>query len=241
MSERPSPGLLQGLLAAAQTLTIIPLGAPRRRAGQLPWYGAVGFFIGAALWLGAWILPADAAPGALALVLLWGLASGFLHLDGLADCADGLMSGARGQRCLQIMRDPRCGSGGIIALVLALLGKVLLLGHLGLSVALILVPMLARATAALLFCTCKYVGAGSGGGLMRPGDAHLIVLAALACWMLAWILLPGATALLWGLVALLLFVVWAHLWVQRIKGFTGDCAGALIELLELALLACALL
>ena len=63
-------------------------------------------------------IPAGMSAG---LALLAGvLATGGLHEDGLADCADGFGGGRDRARKLEIMRDSRIGSYGALALVLAL-------------------------------------------------------------------------------------------------------------------------
>lgn len=59
------------------------------------------------------------------------LLTGGFHEDGLADVADGLGGSSERQRALEIMKDSRVGAFGAMALVLALLSKVLLLGLLG--------------------------------------------------------------------------------------------------------------
>ena len=68
------------------------------------------------------------------IVAAWALATGAIHLDGLADSADALGGGDR-ERRLAIMRDPQIGSFGVLALVLvvvlkiALVAAVLARGH----------------------------------------------------------------------------------------------------------------
>ena len=63
------------------------------------------------------------AVAAVLVVALWAVLTGGLHLDGLADCCDGLLVSAPHERRLEIMRDPRVGSFAVIGLVLALLLK----------------------------------------------------------------------------------------------------------------------
>ncbi|MGF1658935.1 MAG: adenosylcobinamide-GDP ribazoletransferase [Rubrimonas sp.] len=83
---------------------------------------ALGAGAGAAFWaLGA----AGAAPGlaAAAALALYLIATGALHEDGLADCADGFGGGYTRARRLEIMRDSRVGTFGAAALCLALVAK----------------------------------------------------------------------------------------------------------------------
>ena len=69
------------------------------------------------------------------------LLTGGFHEDGLADVADGLGGSSDRQRALEIMKDSRVGAFGAIALVLALLSKVLLLGLLGVATQLPAAPL----------------------------------------------------------------------------------------------------
>ena len=99
--------------------------------------GAVGVVAGGgAMWRGV-------SAGAAAVVMLLGqvMMTGGLHEDGLADTADGLWGGWTRDRRLEIMRDSRIGSYGVIALVLALLARwtvvvqLIAVGHRGAIVA----------------------------------------------------------------------------------------------------------
>ena len=57
------------------------------------------------------------------LLTLWAALSGGLHLDGWADCCDGLLNASAPARRLEIMKDPRLGTFGGAGLVLLLLAK----------------------------------------------------------------------------------------------------------------------
>ena len=61
-------------------------------------------------------------------VALWAALTGGLHLDGLADCGDGLLAAATPERRLEIMRDSRLGAFGGLLLALFLILKVLATG-----------------------------------------------------------------------------------------------------------------
>ncbi|MBC9180481.1 adenosylcobinamide-GDP ribazoletransferase, partial [Pseudoroseomonas ludipueritiae] len=121
--------LLADFSAALGLLTRLPTGwLPQHNSAagfaRSIWaYPLVGLGIGAAggavmaagLWLG--LPPLVAALWSLAATLL--LTGGF-HEDGLADTADGFGGGRDRARKLEIMRDSRIGSYGVLALVLAL-------------------------------------------------------------------------------------------------------------------------
>ncbi len=201
-------------------------------------YPLVGLIVGAILALFGWFTQSlDAGVAAALLLALWVWLSGALHLDGLADSADAWVGGQGDrERTLAIMKDPRCGPVGVVALVLLLLCKYAALVAIlksGQSVWILLItPMLGRAAVLALFYSTDYV---RPSGLGKSQSEHLPRVA------VPWILLFCAllTLLFIGASALLILLVCglALLWLrramqQRIGGTTGDTAGALIEILE---------
>jgi adenosylcobinamide-GDP ribazoletransferase len=116
---------LTGPLESAALLTVLPVPAGRARStrGVLPWAPLVGLVLGAAAagtgWLGARFV-SPSAGGVLALAVLALLTRG-LHLDGLADTADGLGPLRSRERALQVMHQGDVGPFGVAALVLTLL------------------------------------------------------------------------------------------------------------------------
>src|SRR6266498_1937436 len=112
------------------------------------WYPFVGLVIGALTWL-AWRGAMFAFPPLVAGVItlvIWVALTGGLHLDGLADCCDGLFASASAERRLEIMKDPRVGAFGVIGLILVLFLKAAALASLtsASSFAILLAASLAR-------------------------------------------------------------------------------------------------
>ena len=110
--------------AALAFLTPFP-GARQPTPRALRWFPLVGVLLGLALgglwWATAKIWP---LPVAAFIVVLADLAfTGMLHLDGLADTADGLLPHLSRQRRLEVMREPTVGSFGVGAVVVILLGR----------------------------------------------------------------------------------------------------------------------
>jgi cobalamin 5'-phosphate synthase/cobalamin synthase len=117
-----------GPLESAALLTVLPV--PARAAasarGVLPWAPAIGLLLGGvatgvAVLGERWISPLAGA--VLAVSVLAALTRG-LHLDGLADTADGLGPIRDRKRALQVMRQGDVGPFGVVALVLTLLLQV---------------------------------------------------------------------------------------------------------------------
>src|SRR5487761_1543922 len=112
--------------SAVAFLTIIPVADPSGEAGERlgrAYFPAVGALLGFGAGIVLLVASAFITPlvGAAAALIVLALVTGGLHLDGLADTADGLFGGRDRERRLEIMRDPRVGSFGAIALVLVLL------------------------------------------------------------------------------------------------------------------------
>jgi adenosylcobinamide-GDP ribazoletransferase len=233
------------LLIALQFLTRLPISlagmpTPQQIGRSLLWYPVVGLLLGLLL-LGLQQLLDDTPLLLQAALLLavWVGSTGGLHLDGLADTADAWVGGfGDRQRTLEIMQDPRSGPIAVVVLVLLLLLKFAALVAIlqaGEGALLLMVPWLARGLLPLLFLTTPYVRAG---GLGQALAEHL------PRRQLPWLLAAHAAALLlfgWaGVLALLvagvLFLWLRRLMLQRLGGTTGDTAGAMLELVECALL-----
>ncbi|WP_439562057.1 adenosylcobinamide-GDP ribazoletransferase [Roseinatronobacter sp.] len=226
---------------ALQFLSRIPVGGaapytPERWARIPCWFGLVGLGLGgvaaALLWTGAQVFP---QPVAVILTLgLMLLLTGALHEDGLADAADGMGGGRTPDRALEIMRDSRIGSYGVLALVVALGLQTVCLALLPLPWAmgaLVLAHAFSRAIMALALGQGRYLRPrGAGTGLDRPLGARGLALTGAA--LLAAIGFGVALALPVGaiLVALSISSVASAVWLRfarnKIAGDTGDTLGA---------------
>jgi adenosylcobinamide-GDP ribazoletransferase len=238
--------LFRGLLTALSFLTRIPVPSGRWAPGpSVAFFPAVGLLLGAASAGAVWLLfdRLGLAPRpiwALTLVGLQALLTGALHLDGLSDVVDGL-GGARGdrQRALEIMKDPRIGAFGVVALVFAIGAKILTMNellHLPGRVPLLLAyPVGARLGAALLVVALPCARAtGLAATFHSESRWHGLAAAALmtagVLWCQHWATaIPTAASLGAGLVTGLYLAA-------RLRGVTGDVYGAAIELGEIAFL-----
>lgn len=231
---------------ALQFLSSLPvrlpgMPQPSELGRSLLFYPLVGLLFGGLLWGFADLLAGVPLFLRAALILTaWVLLSGGLHLDGLADSADAWLGGfGDRERTLVIMKDPRSGPIAVITLVLVLLLKfcaVLALLEQQQAVALLVVPLIGRAALLGLFLTTPYVRAGGLGQALAehvPRDVGWWVLAssALLCALLA-----GWSGVFAVLLAVLAFAALRRVMVRRLGGTTGDTAGALLELLEVAVL-----
>jgi adenosylcobinamide-GDP ribazoletransferase len=239
-------GALPGLVLAVRFLTIVPVpGVEAAGPGALGraawWFPLVGLGLGVVLALAdrAFALLFPPLVGAVLVVSCWKALTGGLHLDGLADCLDGL-GGRDVAHRLAIMRDSRIGAFGTLGLLLGLLLTVAALAELPAPVrasVLLLAPAVGRATPALagrLFrpaTPLEGAGADFVGALPRAaGVAHVLGVVALGVLLLG---VPGAPLALAGPA---LGLVGTALLARRLNGVTGDVLGAGVELSELGVL-----
>ncbi len=239
------------LYIALQFLTTIPLpGRPQYSDADigrsLLWYPAVGLLIGALLWLLLWLL--SSAPTLLTaalLLFLWVAISGGLHLDGLADSADAWMGGLGSrERTLAIMKDPCCGPIAVVVLMLLLLVKFAALVALvdrECWIVLLVIPVISRSALPLLFMSTPYVRVGGLGSLLSEQLPRQSIVWVLLSALLLVMLFGGGQGLLLMVAAGLLFLLLRRVMLRRVGGMTGDTAGAVVELLEGAMLVVAVL
>jgi adenosylcobinamide-GDP ribazoletransferase len=225
-------GLLADLWSAFALLSRIPVPghAPAGARGAWAWplVGvAVGLVAGACAWAVSGAGPGVAAAVALA---VQAVLTGGLHEDGLADCADGFWGGHTRARRLEIMKDSRVGSYGVLALVLAVLAGWSALAQAERVIAvLVAAGALSRAPMAVLMAwlpnarevgLSRLVGRPSGA-VAGAGVALAVAVAVLLCGAAGlWAALAvAAVALAVGLVAR-----------AKIGGQTGDVLGAAQQL-----------
>ena len=227
-------------------LTRLPVPqADAARAGAAAWaYPVVGLALGAlaalagALALGLGLPAPLAALIALAALVLM---TGAMHEDGLADCADGFWGGWTPARRLEIMKDSRIGSYGVIALVLSLTARwaalwLLFEGGAGAGAAALMAAGAAsRAAMPALMATLPHArdeGLSRSVGTVSARTACLAAGLALGSALLltGWSALP---ALFWVVV---LSIAMAHLAQAKINGQTGDILGAAQQIAEIAVL-----
>lgn len=209
-------------------LTIV--GGAAAPDGRAPaWFAPVGALVGLAVG-GVWWGAGELWPPLLAAVLAVGTdaaLTGMLHLDGLADSADGLLPPVERARRLAIMATPDVGAFGLIAVLLVLVARVGALATLAPD------PLLlaglwaaARAGMALTMAVVPYArdrGAASGFADRRIAPATLalalsvaLVVATLGGWAGA----ATATALVVAFAGVIVVAV------RRIGGYSGDVLGA---------------
>ncbi|EXJ14291.1 adenosylcobinamide-GDP ribazoletransferase [Imhoffiella purpurea] len=245
MSPRP-------LWIAGRLLTRLPFPDPGRETPaetgrSVVWYPLVGLIMGTLLALAGTALDhADAGVAAALILILWVWSSGGIHLDGLGDSADAWVGGLGSrERTLDIMKDPRCGPAAVSAIVLVLIAKwsgiqALMSGDAPWM--LVLMPFVGRMQLSWLLLTTPYAREqGMAADQSRHLPRRATWLSTLASAFLCLLLSGWAGLILLGLTLSILILARRRM-LDRIAGFTGDTAGALVEITEtLVLLTCAIL
>jgi adenosylcobinamide-GDP ribazoletransferase len=223
---------------------LTPFGGPADPApSALAWFPAVGALIGLAvggIWWAArrgWAPPAAAAIAVIADAALTGL----LHLDGLADAADGLLPPLSRARRLEVMADPRLGAFGAAGLAIVLLARFGAFASMlpsplavaglwsgsrtAMAVTARAVPYARPAGLASAFLPALAAGTRPGTAARLAGPALLGLAGGLLALALAFagrgalgVAAVGAEAV--GAAAVV-FLAW-----RRLGGFTGDVLGA---------------
>lgn len=212
--------------------------APEDLAGCFVFLPLVGLVLGLAVslpfglglfagkpWVQAWLA------AVLSAVLTRGL-----HLDGLADIADAFTAHLQPERFWRVVKDSRVGAFGVLALILALAGEVVLFQ-----------ALFAAGNpwaVAWVFCAGRLAATGLGymtRELARPGLGALFLagaslesaLAALALTLAAGVLLAPLPGLLAAVVVLPLAVYPLYRLARLVDGVNGDFLGAAVVLGEL--------
>ena len=234
----------------------------RASAAHFPGVGVViGGAAAAVFALGVLLLPdttfTPLVAAAFSTVATVWLTGGF-HEDGLADVADGLGGSFDRDRALEIMKDSRVGAFGAMALVLALLCKVALLGLLG-TVEVVADGEVSPVFSAWHVCAALWLGHVISRGLplvvirLLPhvGDTATskskpladqistggLVIACIWCFgaiALASITLNAINLIVGCILSTLAMLGLLRFFRRRLQGFTGDCLGTTQQVCEIA-------
>ena len=232
----------EALGGAFAFLTVLPARELREQPGRIfAYFPAVGLVIGFLL---AALAANEALPPsirALTVLVGWIVITGGLHLDGLGDFCDGVLSPNTPERRLEIMKDPRSGMFGVVGLIVALLAKWVLIQDVA-PFLLIVPPVLGRLAMTLAAYAFPYGRENGIGGYFRHGLTQRDVLIATlqaVLFILPAMLLFGSGVLLALVLTSILVLVIGHWAAARLGGgLTGDVYGALCELTEIVCLFC---
>lgn len=235
--------LLLRFCTALRFLTLVPISWRAEEdshhfAEALVFFPAVGALIGAGgALLAALLLAFFPQPVAVVASLVYlAFVSSCLHLDGLSDSADGLLSSRPREQSLLIMRDSRAGAMGVVTVVCVVLAKYAALSAMPpklFCLALLFMPLAGRCAILLSMARLPYARKEGGLGALfySSYSKNAAFLALLALVVVLAVLAPGRLlpVVAGVLVANVLFNRWCR---ARLGGATGDTLGAVCELSE---------
>ena len=231
---------MRNLISALQFVTILPLGKAELfdPPKMVPYFPLVGILLGLMVALFDAVVIRFWAPPVAALldIMLLAVLTGAFHIDGLGDTADGLLGPRSRDKALEIMKDSRIGTMGLVAILFGLAlkwgGIVNLEAHR--SILLIMIPAYARA--GILF-GMRYLPYGRSDGTGKPFFQKKLSL--LHFWGL---IFPISLSLILGLKAIWLNLAFAIIigmillfYKKRMGCITGDMLGAMVEITEAGL------
>lgn len=235
--------MIKGLIAALQFLTRIPINISvdfnsKNLSKSTFFFPYVGLLIGAiAGGVGYFInILCGNEVGAVFAVLSLVVVTGGLHIDGLSDTSDGFFSARNKERILEIMKDSRTGTFGVVAVVMDLLLKFVIISKLRTS---IIIPSImlasgnARLTVVMLMAYMKNARPNGMGSMFSDGKPKKYFYMGLITYLAVIILGFGVKTLIplaAAFIASGLITVKAY---KTIGGLTGDVYGANIEICEI--------
>jgi len=238
--------MFKGFFGALGFLSIFPVGRDNR--GSACFSRTMIFFPLAGLFLGGVLCGLDklfslcgfpSLLSAAAVTLALAFLTGGMHLDGLADTADGFFSGKSGPDILAVMRDPHIGSMGTIALAGDLLLKTALLAALdgsSRSAALLLMCLLSRWSAIPAMAIFPYARLeGKARVFISSVGRSTVYLSTFAALFFAWVV-RGREGILLSAAVFGVTFLFGRFSSKKIGGITGDTLGANIEISELFIL-----
>ena len=239
--------MLREAVTAIRTLTIIPVPGKECEvySNSLHFFPFIGFIISCILFGLATALNTVSFDYPLIegfiLTIFITLITGALHLDGLADTADGLIGGTTREKSLEIMKDPRHGTFGVTAITFLIIGKI---GAYSVLVAewypwyFWCGPILSRTIMAFICSAFPYARInGKAQNYFRKDRAVMIsmlvimvlgmclsIIFALKSFLIVFVLTLGSSFFVTGYC------------LSRLGGITGDCLGAINEITEILFL-----
>ncbi len=214
---------------------------PQELAASFACFPLAGFVLGLIYCATALVLK-DHVPALLLSVLiasLTALLTRGLHFDGLADLADGLWGGSTPQRRLEIMKDSRIGTFGVLALIIAVCLKIASIHALisGNYISpLLIAPVFSRFAMAATAYGSRYA---RKDGLGKPFLENIkIEHLAIAAFLAIAVAIPAGFKLMLCFVPVLVCVIFFRtISAKYLGGITGDVLGAVNEVAEVVVLA----
>lgn len=239
--------LRSDVTSALMLMTRLPVttalrAPPTPRAADAAWAWPLAGLLVAMIAVGAgwgvWFLGATPAVAAALTLTLQIVLTGALHEDGLADMADGIWGGSTPERRLEIMRDSRIGTYGMVALVLTLTIRWSLIATAMVQMQVLPVLIAAVVSRASMAVAMRWLPPARTDGLSHGMGRPPAIVAQVCLGLAVLALIPvEGHGLVAGLLVLGVLAGIGTLARSRIGGQTGDVLGAIQQLSEIAVLA----
>lgn len=232
----------RGFLTAVSFLTRIPVRHRKEpeMGAAAPWFPVVGLLIGFVVGIITKTIGDLTSPllGASCGVVTGILITGAFHEDGLADVADAFVGGWTPDERLKILKDPRHGTYGVVALVGSILVRTLALGSIpsgSVIIASVTAHGISRASALSLMLGSKPARSSGLGAdyvrKIRPVAGWTSVLLSLVLTTL----LVGYRSTTFITLASIALTLMINLWARsKISGVSGDVLGTTQQINEIA-------
>jgi adenosylcobinamide-GDP ribazoletransferase len=204
-------------------------------AKSVKWSPIVGLIIGSFLYLISFILQDFDTMVVNIIILMFYIGiTGGLHIDGLSDTADGIFSGRDKERILEIMRDSRVGTFGVISIGLWIASMLIILGLVPRE-ALIIFPVVGKSAPIISAYFSKYIR-NEGLGKIFAYNCKTIEFSFALIISCATSIILGLPGLVSNLIALLIVYLITRYFKKIIGGITGDTMGFVCEVSQVAFL-----
>lgn len=237
---------VQSFLTAFRFLTVIPVTWKQNEDGvffqaSVIWFPLIGLIIGVVTAVCVSLVYSflsSSVTAVFALLVLGGI-TGFLHLDGVADSGDGLLSSRPREQALEIMRDSRSGAMGVIFLLFVILGKYAALSSLSVETllpVLILMPLGGRTAIVFSMAILPYARRENGLGRLFYSTERYYVAGIALVFFILFSCYVSLSLTLFVFPALLFTVFLFSRWCfVKLGGATGDTLGAVCEFSEFSI------
>ena len=204
-------------------------------AKSVKWAPVVGLLIGSFLYLISLVLQdLDSMVVNIIIIMAYILITGGLHLDGLSDTADGIFSGRDKDKILEIMRDSRVGTFGVLSLGLWLASILIILGVVPRE-AIIIFPVVGKSAPIVSAYFSKYIRT-EGLGKIFASNCKALEFSFALIISCATSLILGWQGLLSNLIALFIVYLTTRHLKKIIGGITGDTMGFVCEVSQVIFL-----
>ncbi len=238
--------MFQSLTTALRTLTILPIPGKDtdKFSSSLPFFPIAGGLIAAVVVLISEFIRIAPGINYLSGIILTGatvLLTGALHIDGLADAADGFGGGKSKERILEIFKDSRLGTFGVAAVIFDLLIKIVMYSwyyerHDLLMIIISLVWSRMFQAVALSFVVPATPDKGIASSFTEGKNKVHVIISFILLVVLNFIICKNTIVFIPIILAFILVIAFVFFCIKKIAGITGDCIGAINELTEISIL-----